>query len=125
MANLVAPEISVNWNQAESLREVRLEAHRQARETAVTTETSVAVDSRDFMDNGNCRGKDPDIFFPERGASLRPAQRICAGCVVRNECLEYALQHGERFGVWGGASERERRRIRRTRRLGASAIEAA
>ncbi len=73
-----------------------------------------------FMDLGSCRGVDPDIFFPDRGDSLAPAKAVCAECIVRDECLEYALANGERFGVWGGTSERERRRIRRARRTAAA-----
>lgn len=69
-----------------------------------------------FMDLGSCRGMDPDIFFPDRGDSLAPAKEICVECIVKDECLEYAVEHGERFGVWGGTSERERRRIRKRRR---------
>ena len=65
----------------------------------------------------NCLGVDPDLFFPERGASTREAKEVCRGCVVRGECLEYALAHGEKFGIWGGMSERERRRIRRERAI--------
>lgn len=74
-----------------------------------------------FMDFGSCRGLDPAIFFPDRGMSLAPAQKICGDCIVVDECLEHALTHGERFGVWGGTSERERRRLRRARRLAAAA----
>jgi len=65
----------------------------------------------------NCMGVDPDLFFPERGASTREAKEVCRGCVVREDCLEYALANGEKFGIWGGLSERERRRIRRRRAL--------
>lgn len=65
----------------------------------------------------NCLGVDPDLFFPERGASTREAKEVCRGCVVREDCLEYALANGEKFGIWGGMSERERRRIRRQRAL--------
>ncbi len=65
----------------------------------------------------NCMGVDPDLFFPERGASTREAKEVCRGCVVREECLEYALDNGEKFGIWGGMSERERRRLRRVRAL--------
>ena len=65
----------------------------------------------------NCLGVDPDLFFPERGASTREAKEVCRGCVVREDCLEYALVNGEKFGIWGGMSERERRRIRRERAL--------
>lgn len=63
----------------------------------------------------NCVGVDPDIFFPERGASTKEAKAICAACSVREDCLEYALANGEKFGIWGGTSERERRRLRRAR----------
>jgi WhiB family transcriptional regulator, redox-sensing transcriptional regulator len=73
-----------------------------------------------FMAFGACRGADPDLFFPDRGESLEPAKAVCAECVVRDECLEFALAAGERFGVWGGTSERERRRIRRQRRTAAA-----
>lgn len=69
----------------------------------------------------NCLGVDPDLFFPERGASTKEAKSVCQGCVVREDCLEYALAHGEKFGIWGGLSERERRRIRRQRILVRSA----
>ncbi len=63
----------------------------------------------------NCMGVDPDLFFPERGASTREAKEVCRGCVVREDCLEFALVNSEKFGIWGGLSERERRRIRRRR----------
>ena len=56
---------------------------------------------------------DPEAFFPEKGGSTREAKRICMGCEVRDACLEYALAHDERFGIWGGLSERERRRLKR------------
>ncbi len=65
----------------------------------------------------NCMGVEPDLFFPERGASTREAKEVCRGCVVQEDCLEYALANGEKFGIWGGLSERERRRIRRRRSL--------
>jgi WhiB family transcriptional regulator, redox-sensing transcriptional regulator len=65
----------------------------------------------------NCMGVDPDLFFPERGASTKEAKEVCRGCVVREDCLEYALANGEKFGIWGGMSERERRRIRRRRAM--------
>ena len=71
--------------------------------------------SENWQDDANCLGVDPDLFFPERGASTREAKEVCRGCVVRGECLEFALQNGEKFGIWGGLSERERRRIRRQR----------
>ena len=70
-----------------------------------------------WQDFGNCLGVDPDLFFPERGASTREAKEVCKGCVVREDCLEFALANGEKFGIWGGMSERERRRIRRQRSI--------
>lgn len=70
-----------------------------------------------WQGQGNCLGVDPDLFFPERGGSTREAKAVCRGCVVREACLEYALANGEKFGIWGGLSERERRRIRRQRVL--------
>ena len=74
-------------------------------------------EERSWQDQANCLGVDPDLFFPERGASTREAKEVCRGCVVREECLEYALSNGEKFGIWGGMSERERRRLRRARAL--------
>ncbi len=62
-----------------------------------------------------CAQTDPEAFFPEKGGSTRDAKRICTTCEVKAECLEYALQNDERFGIWGGLSERERRRLRRSR----------
>jgi len=64
-----------------------------------------------------CRGVDPDLFFPGLGVSPREAKEICKTCDARLACLEFALQNGEKFGVWGGTSERQRRRIRRQRAL--------
>lgn len=62
-----------------------------------------------------CSQTDPEAFFPEKGGSTRDAKRICESCDVRNQCLEYALQNDERFGIWGGLSERERRRLKKAR----------
>jgi WhiB family redox-sensing transcriptional regulator len=62
-----------------------------------------------------CAETDPEAFFPEKGGSTRDAKRVCAGCPVRAECLEFALASDERFGIWGGLSERERRRLRQRR----------
>ncbi|PZQ89732.1 MAG: sporulation protein [Leifsonia xyli] len=62
-----------------------------------------------------CAQTDPEAFFPEKGGSTRDAKRICTGCSVRAQCLEYALENDERFGIWGGLSERERRKLRRGR----------
>jgi WhiB family redox-sensing transcriptional regulator len=67
-----------------------------------------------------CRGVDPELFFMDRGESTTTAKAICRGCVVRAECLEYAITEKEKFGIWGGLSERERRKIRVSRKRAAS-----
>lgn len=69
-----------------------------------------------WMLHARCRGVNPAQFFPSDGLGVEVAQRVCAACPVRVECLEYALEHRIEHGVWGGASERERRRILRRRR---------
>jgi WhiB family redox-sensing transcriptional regulator len=65
----------------------------------------------EWMSSGLCAQTDPEAFFPEKGASTAAAKRICAACPVRTSCLAFALDRNERFGVWGGLSERERRRL--------------
>jgi len=77
----------------------------------------LSEEDRSWQSKSNCMGVDPELFFPERGASTREAKEVCRGCVVREDCLEFALANGEKFGIWGGMSERERRRIRRQRAL--------
>ncbi|MFP3578616.1 MULTISPECIES: WhiB family transcriptional regulator [unclassified Arthrobacter] len=75
----------------------------------------------DFDDEGElgwqtdalCAQTDPEAFFPEKGGSTRDAKKVCGACNVRSQCLEYALTNDERFGIWGGLSERERRRLRK------------
>jgi WhiB family redox-sensing transcriptional regulator len=66
-----------------------------------------------WQEKALCAQTDPEAFFPEKGGSTREAKRICLGCEVRDACLDYALAHDERFGIWGGLSERERRRLKR------------
>lgn len=73
-----------------------------------------------WQDFANCKGADPDLFFPERGASTRTAKSICRECSVRAECLEFAIVSSEKFGIWGGLSERERRKIRKQRQIAAA-----
>lgn len=65
---------------------------------------------------GACLGSDLSVFYPEDQAGSEVAKAICLGCPVRAVCLEYALRMREKFGVWGGTSERERRRIAKARR---------
>ncbi len=70
----------------------------------------------DWMDDGLCRQVPPSTFFPNDGVGVEVARRICATCPVQVPCLEYALAERIDHGVWGGASERERRRILKRRR---------
>ncbi len=66
-----------------------------------------------WQERALCAQTDPEAFFPEKGGSTREAKKVCVSCEVRAECLEYALAHDERFGIWGGLSERERRRLKK------------
>jgi WhiB family transcriptional regulator, redox-sensing transcriptional regulator len=70
-----------------------------------------------WQEKALCAQTDPEAFFPEKGGSTREAKRVCSSCEVRAECLEYALENDERFGIWGGLSERERRRMRRSQAM--------
>ncbi len=71
------------------------------------------ADAQSWQEQALCAETDPEAFFPEKGGSTREAKKICTGCEVKAQCLEYALANDERFGIWGGLSERERRRLRR------------
>ncbi|PDQ36194.1 MAG: sporulation protein [Candidatus Lumbricidophila eiseniae] len=75
--------------------------------------SDVSPDVLAWQTDALCAQTDPEAFFPEKGGSTRDAKKICAGCEVRSECLEYALSNDERFGIWGGLSERERRKLRK------------
>ena len=66
-----------------------------------------------WQERALCAQTDPEAFFPEKGGSTREAKRVCLTCEVRSECLEYALENDERFGIWGGLSERERRKLKK------------
>ena len=76
----------------------------------------------DWMAVGRCRDMDPATFFPSDGVGVQIAQRICSDCPVQPQCLEYALDNRVDHGVWGGASERERRRLLRQRRRARAGI---
>lgn len=69
----------------------------------------------DWRDLARCAETDPEAFYPEKGGSSREAKAVCRACEVRTECLAYALEHDEKFGIWGGLSEHERRPLRRDR----------
>ena len=79
----------------------------------------VDVAALSWMDDATCQETDPEAFFPEKGGSTRPAKRVCSACPVRAECLEFALENDERFGIYGGMSERQRRTLKRSRRSAA------
>ena len=66
-----------------------------------------------WQERALCAQTDPEAFFPEKGGSTREAKRVCLSCDVRDDCLDYALANDERYGIWGGLSERERRRLKK------------
>jgi WhiB family transcriptional regulator, redox-sensing transcriptional regulator len=74
-----------------------------------------------WMSAGNCRNYPPAVFFPSDGVGVDRARKICTDCPVVDQCLEYALEQRIEHGVWGGCSERERRRILKRRRVAATA----
>jgi WhiB family transcriptional regulator, redox-sensing transcriptional regulator len=82
-------------------------------ELSVLAELFDEPEEQEWQERALCAQTDPEAFFPEKGGSTREAKRICQGCEVRAECLEYALAHDERFGIWGGLSERERRKLKK------------
>ena len=71
----------------------------------------------DWTKRALCAEVDPDLFFPEIGDDVAGAKRICKACDVKEECLKYSLDNDERFGVWGGLSEHNRRKLRAERKL--------
>lgn len=76
----------------------------------------------EWMELGECRGVDVELMFPTQGESTKAAKAMCRRCEVQAECLAYAMNNGEKFGIWGGLSERERRRLRRGRRINLSVV---
>ena len=76
-------------------------------------ETTDEASEMYWQERSLCAQTDPEAFFPEKGGSTREAKKVCVGCEVRQECLEYALEHDDRFGIWGGLSERERRKLKK------------
>lgn len=91
----------------------RVEGVRIVRELLLLTD-DVEVEGEGWQERALCAQTDPEAFFPEKGGSTREAKRVCLTCDVRGDCLEYALQNDERFGIWGGLSERERRKLKKT-----------
>ncbi len=70
---------------------------------------------QEWWGDASCVGMDPNIFFPLKGKTAREAKEICEGCAAQSRCLDWALETDQKYGVWGGASERERRRIKKRR----------
>ncbi len=90
-----------------------------SREGAVPVKTFAALivaaaeDESDWQSRAACDGTDPEAFYPGKGGSTRPAKNLCRGCEVRAECLEYALERDERYGIWGGMTRNDRRKLKR------------
>lgn len=101
------------FDTGETERAARLREMRQHLSTKLLTY------AEPWMADAICAQTDPEVFYPERGESIADAKRICLGCPVRETCLEWALEHKERFGVFGGKSERERRKIEQQRKAAA------
>lgn len=78
-----------------------------------TPEPTPIIRRTDWIARAACRGMPPALFYPERGEAITPALEVCATCSVAVECLEHALAEGERRGIWGGTSERQRRALRK------------
>jgi len=76
-----------------------------------------AADAEAWRNDGLCAQVDPELWYPEKGGSTKDAKSVCLGCPVQTECLQYALDNDERFGIWGGYSERERRALKRGERV--------
>lgn len=71
----------------------------------------------DWRDEAKCKGLNPELFHPGRGEDSYQAIAVCAGCLVIEQCLEYAMANSIKVGIWGGKSERQRRMLRRDRNM--------
>ena len=110
--------IAATWNSRVELPDLLrgdIDDYEPAAFSDLTGDFDLLFDAieQDWQEQALCAQTDPEAFFPEKGGSTREAKRICKACGVRDECLEYALEHDERFGIWGGLSERERRRLKK------------
>ncbi|MET9482872.1 WhiB family transcriptional regulator [Streptomyces sp. NPDC006638] len=84
--------------------------------TSTTTSGVIGLERElSWQESALCAQTGADFFFPAPGSSTREAKQLCGACEGREACLSYALDNDERFGVWGGLSEKERQRLRRTR----------
>ena len=74
--------------------------------------SALLITPPEWMEDALCAQTDPELFFPEKGGSTRGAKSVCRPCPVTVECLAYALEHEDRYGIYGGLSERERRKLK-------------
>ncbi|MFE6738656.1 WhiB family transcriptional regulator [Streptomyces tubercidicus] len=76
--------------------------------------SSERLSAEEWTESAMCAQTDPERFYPELGGTAAAARKVCAQCVVRAECLDYALRNNELYGVWGGLTRQERRRMQRS-----------
>jgi WhiB family redox-sensing transcriptional regulator len=81
----------------------------------------VHIQQEQWWKRAKCLTCDPELFYPQKGQTGEDAKEVCRRCPVRAECLNAALEGRERFGIWGGMTERERRRYRRAQTNGVAA----
>lgn len=86
--------------------------HKRILHTPLTAPV-IPVQPEPWMDGALCTQADPEMFYPDKGGDPKPAKALCQLCGSRADCLAYALEHNERYGVWGGMTRKERQRIRR------------
>lgn len=95
-------------------RPVRPPSPRRDNDTQEHPDDTGVLEAPPWADDALCAQTDPEAFYPEQGGSSRDAKRVCLACPLRDDCLTYALAHGERHGIWGGLTAHERRRLTRT-----------
>ena len=100
-----------------------IQTYRLAATNGVLNALTEAAETA-WQEQAVCAQSDPEIFFPEKGGATAGAKALCKSCPVKADCLAYALKHDERFGVWGGLSERERRKLTRADRRNAAEVAA-
>ena len=76
-------------------------------------DTSFGIDELNWQDQARCAETDPELFYPETTGEALHARRICVTCPVRQKCLDYGMETGDEFGIWGGSTRDDRRRIRK------------
>ena len=103
-------------------RDPAVDKETHAMQLNETTRPSDDDSATAWMNGGNCRNYPPAVFFPSDGVGVDRARKICTDCPVGDQCLEYALEQRIEHGVWGGCSERERRRILKRRRNSATNV---